>query len=222
LPCAFAGRWCYTISSTRGRSGCPVRRRSVRRSARSRSGRSSKPSAEPSTSPHTLPMRTPIRKKVLLPEPPDRDAFTTALPLVSRPCRLVSRPCRPACRPAPAASSRRSCLSPQLAATASLLHAQQGGGFAPQALQPIIVAYLGREYVDDHAAVVEYHPAGLLLLRRHLVQRFQAPSLGHAIGNPTMDGSDLALVFATTDDEVVGNDGQLANVHQQDIGRALI
>src|SRR5918992_5445260 len=92
-------------------------------------------------------------------------------------------------------------------------------GLAPQPLEAVILAFLGREDVDDHRPVVEQDPA----------RRF--PALGAERADPLLaqlvdDGPrqrlDLAVAAAGQDDEEVGHGGDLGGPQQDDVVALLV
>ena len=88
-------------------------------------------------------------------------------------------------------------------------------GFAPELLEAVELARLGREDVDDHVEVVHEDPTGL----GHALDApgKEAVLLLHVLVDAVVDGLDLAVGAAGGDHEVVGVAEHAAEVELDDV-----
>src|SRR3954453_5811964 len=89
--------------------------------------------------------------------------------------------------------------------------------FAPELLEAVELARLGREDVDDHVEVVHEDPARLR--DAFDAPREQAVLLLHVLVDAVVDGLDLAVGAAGGDHEVVGVAQHAAKVELDDLLR---
>ena len=99
------------------------------------------------------------------------------------------------------------------------MYAQHWFGLAPEPVQVVVFPLLGAEDVNDDIAVVEQQPAGvygaLAVIGRGALS-FQAQL------DVVEDRADLPLAVPGTDDKVVREAANAADVQQDDISRLLI
>ncbi len=95
----------------------------------------------------------------------------------------------------------------------------EAGGIAPDVLERVIGAVLGREDVDDEVAVVDEGPAALL---GALDAELGLAELLHLLVDLDGDGVALPARGRRDDHEVVDQRGGLAQVEQEDIPGAVV
>jgi len=100
------------------------------------------------------------------------------------------------------------------------LHPDHHRRLAPELLQAVVLSQTGGENVDDHIAVVNQHPS-----RRGNplnVQRDNPCFLFHLFQDFVHDSSNLPFAGSAADDKVVGQQGNPADVQQDDVGALLV
>src|SRR5919199_1953425 len=93
-------------------------------------------------------------------------------------------------------------------------------GLAPELLEAVEVARVGREHVDDDVQVVHEDPAGLG--DALLAARQQPMVLLEALPDAVVDGLRLTVRVAGADDEVVRVAEDAAQVELDDVDRLLV
>jgi hypothetical protein len=100
------------------------------------------------------------------------------------------------------------------------LHPDYHRRLAPELLQAVVLSQAGSENVDDHTAIVNQHPPRrgnpLNVQRNNPFLRF------HLFQDFIYDSSKLTFAGSAADDEVVGQQGNLADVQQDDVGALLV
>ena len=89
---------------------------------------------------------------------------------------------------------------------------------APQFFEPVVVAHLFGEQVNNHVAVVEDRPAAALTVEAIDALRAQVLLELELFQQVVFDGFGLAFVVDGGEDEVAGEGSLLVNIEQHNVG----
>src|SRR5437879_1153265 len=91
--------------------------------------------------------------------------------------------------------------------------------FAPQSLQPVKLALHRPENVHNDIAEIQQAPAAV---RASLTPPRAAMKLGHFVCYRRCNRLNLTGITSRTDDEIIGDDGELTNVQEDNIDCFLV